>query len=72
MAEYSEVQVDQVPMRIAHAFPGGVGPHPGVVVMFHRGGFDDFTIKVLDDLASAGFAAAAPDVYHWPPVEKPP
>ncbi len=72
MAEYSEVQVDGVPMRIAHAFPGGAGPHPGVVVMFHRGGFDDFTIKVLEDLASAGFVAAAPDVYHWPPVEDPP
>lgn len=71
MADYTEVKVDDVPMRIAFSIPEGDGPHPAVVLMFHRGGFDDFTIKVLDDLAANGYVAAAPDVYHWPPVLEP-
>jgi len=72
MAEITEVQVDGVPMRIAYSVPAGDGPHPGMVIMFHRGGFDDFTIKIADDLAGAGFLAAAPDLYHWPPLLEPP
>ena len=70
MAEYEKIQVDDVPMRIAYSVPTGDGPHPVMIVMFHRGGFDDFTIKIADDLAGLGYLAAAPDVYHWPPVHE--
>lgn len=70
MAQFDEVQVDGVPMRIAYAAPKGAGPHPGILVMFHRGGFDEFTLKLTDDLADQGLVAAAMDLYHWPPVHE--
>jgi carboxymethylenebutenolidase len=70
MAQFDEVKVDGVPMRIAWSAPAGKGPHPGMLIMFHRGGFDDFTLKVADDLAELGIVAAVPDVYHWPPVHE--
>ena len=60
MAQYDEIQVDGVPMRISYAEPGGDGPHPAMVIMFHRGGFDDFTTQLADKLAAAGYLAAAP------------
>ena len=70
MAQFDEVQVDGVPMKIAYSVPSGDGPHPAVLVMFHRGGFDEFTLKFADDLADLGFVAAAMDLYHWPPVHE--
>lgn len=71
MVEFTEVNVDGNTMRIAYSSPGGEAVHPAVVVMYHRGGFDDFTIKVCDDLAAAGFFSAAMDLYHWPPLLEP-
>ena len=72
MVEYTEVQVDGNPMRIAFSVPAGSGPQPAIVVMYHRGGFDDFTMKVCEDLAEAGYVAASMDLYHWPPLLEPP
>ena len=72
MAQYDEANVEGVPMRVMYATPTAPGRHPAVVIMFHRGGFDAFTAKVADDLAAAGYVAAAPDLYHWPPVHEPP
>lgn len=72
MAQYDEVQVDGVPMKICYAEPEGEGPFPAMVVMFHRGGFDEFTTQYADKLAAEGYVAAVPDVYHWPPVLEPP
>ncbi len=71
MAQYDEVPVDGVPMRICYAEPDGEGPFPAMVILFHRGGFDEFTTQLADKLAAAGYVAAAPDVYHWPPVLEP-
>jgi len=68
MADFATVNVGGSPMRILHTTPAGPGPHPAMVLMFHRGGFDGFTDKVADDLAAAGYVVAAPDVYHYPPV----
>ena len=68
MAQMDRVEIEGVPMDICYTMPEGSGPFPAMVVMFHRGGFDDFTKKILDDLADAGYASAAPDLYHWPPV----
>ena len=52
------------------AVPDGAGPHPGVVVAFHKDGIDDFTHWVVDDLASNGYAAIAPNSYHAMPPDK--
>lgn len=70
MADFAEVQVGGSPMRILHTAPAGAGPHPAMVIMFHRGGFDDFTDKLAADLAAAGYVTATPDVYHYPPVHE--
>ena len=73
MTEFDEVRVDGVPMRISYSVPTGAGPHPAMLIMFHRGGFDGFTKKLADDLAELGILAASMDLYHWPPVhENPP
>ncbi|MEE8539534.1 MAG: hypothetical protein V3S54_06945 [Woeseiaceae bacterium] len=44
--------------------PAGVGPFPGVVATFHRGGLDGFTGWLVDELAANGYGAIAPDHYH--------
>jgi carboxymethylenebutenolidase len=71
MADLLEMAVDGVPMTLLLSTPAGDGPHPAVIVVHHRDGFDDFTKKVCDDLAKEGFVAMAPDFYHWPPVLEP-
>jgi carboxymethylenebutenolidase len=58
------VTVDNKPMSVYVAVPEGTAPFPGVVVMFHRAGIDAFTKDRVDRLAAAGFAAAAPDLFH--------
>jgi hypothetical protein len=37
---------DATPMQVAVALPDAGGPHPGVLVAHHRGGVDDFTLRV--------------------------
>jgi carboxymethylenebutenolidase len=43
----------------------GGAPRPGIVVVMHAGGVDEFTRGMADRLAEAGYVAAAPDLYHW-------
>jgi carboxymethylenebutenolidase len=68
-----KVTVEGSPMDIYVGVPDGKGPFPAVVVMFHRAGIDAFTKDRVDRLAAAGFAAAAPDLFHRVPggVENP-
>lgn len=44
--------------------PDGAGPHPAVLLMFHRGGFDDFTKGRIRALREGGYLACAPNFYH--------
>ena len=48
--------------------PAGAGPHPAMVVAHHRGALDAFTKKFVEDLAAAGYAAAAPSLFHRRPA----
>ena len=48
--------------------PAGAGPHPAMVVAHHRGALDAFTMKFVEDLAAAGYAAGAPALYHRRPA----
>ena len=57
--EAMEVYVDK---------PAGAGPHPAMVVAHHRGALDAFTKYFVEDLAAAGYAAAAPALYHRRPA----
>jgi carboxymethylenebutenolidase len=47
--------------------PKGAGPHPAMVVCFHRPGIDAFTRTVTARLAANGYVAAAPNFYHRRP-----
>jgi carboxymethylenebutenolidase len=51
-------------MRIYVSVPGKPEPAPGIVVIQHQGGVDEFVQKMAQRLAEAGYAAAAPDLYH--------
>lgn len=67
MAGDIQLEVGGGPMRALFEKPKGKGPFPGVVVCFHMGGLDKFSNWLVDDLAKQGFAAIAPDHYHWLP-----
>lgn len=51
-------------MEACVAGPEAGGPHPAVLLCFHRGGIDEFTRDRIDRLGEAGFVAIAPDLYH--------
>ncbi len=46
-----------------YARPTGQGPFPGVVVIHHFPGWDEWTCEVIRKLAHHGFAAIAPSLY---------
>ncbi len=45
------------------AKPTGSGPFPGVVVIHHLPGWDEWTTEVVRKLAHHGFAAVSPHLY---------
>ena len=60
---WESIKVDGADMRLYVSVPSGTGPFPAVVVIQHQGGVDDF-IEEMQRVASAGYAAVAPDLYH--------
>ena len=46
-----------------YARPAGKGPFPGVVLIHHMPGWDDWTLEATRKLAHHGFAAIAPNLY---------
>ena len=70
MSRTETLTVDNTPMDVCVDLPSGAGPHPAMVVACHRGGLDAFTQKFVEDLAAAGYAAAAPDLFHRHPEDK--
>jgi carboxymethylenebutenolidase len=58
------IQVDNQEMDLYVAVPSGSGPFPAIVVAQHGGGVDTFIRAMADKFAEAGYAAAAPDLYH--------
>lgn len=67
MSRIERIEVDGNSMDVYLAEPAGDGPHPALLLTFHRGGMDDFTRDRVDRLAEAGYLAAAPDFYHRRP-----
>lgn len=47
-------------------------PRPAIVLLFHRGGIDEFTKSVVERLVGQDFLVAVPDVYHRCPSDTPP
>ncbi len=46
-----------------YAHPSGAGPFPGIVVIHHFPGWDEWTCEVARKFAHHGFAAIAPSLY---------
>ncbi len=68
MARIETLTVAGGAMEVYVDEPAGAGPHPAMVVAHHRGAIDAFTEKFVEDLAAAGYAAAAPALYHRRPA----
>ncbi|MFN4281356.1 MAG: dienelactone hydrolase family protein [Alphaproteobacteria bacterium] len=64
MAQMITVTVDGSPMEIMWDGPAGDQPRPAILLMYHRGGFDDFTKLAVKTLVDAGYRVAVPDVSH--------
>jgi len=64
MPQYDGVSVGDRHMRVLVGEPAGPGPHPGVLLAFHRHGYSRFTADVVTRFSEAGFVIAVPDLYH--------
>lgn len=64
LANWQQVETDGSTMRMHVSTPDGPGPFPGLVVIQHQGGIDEFMQQMTRRLAEAGYVAAAPDLYH--------
>jgi len=58
-------------MEVRIGAPPRRGPGPAIVLMYHRGGFDDFTTLAVDRLVEGGYVVAVPDIYHRSPRDLP-
>lgn len=61
---WDSTTVDGAEMRLYVSVPEGTGPFPGVVVIQHQGGVDDFVEDMTQRMATAGYVGVAPDLYH--------
>jgi carboxymethylenebutenolidase len=51
-------------MQVYVSAPDGAPNAPGVIVIQHAGGVDDFVRGMCDRFAAGGFVAVSPDLYH--------
>lgn len=58
-------------MDVHIAVPPGPGPHPAVLLMFHRGGLDDCTAHYFKEFPAAGYLTIVPNFYHHCPKDVP-
>ena len=58
------LKVNGQDMEMYASIPSGSGPHPAVVIAFHVGGLDEFDRTMADRLASDGYVAVVPDLFH--------
>jgi carboxymethylenebutenolidase len=65
------LEVDGRSMDLHIAVPSGRGPHPGVLLMFHRGGMDGCTAHYMKALPAAGYLTVTPNFYHHCPKDVP-
>lgn len=71
MSETIYLEVNGRKMDALVASPPGKGPHPAVLLMFHRGGMDDCTAHYVKELPAAGYLTIVPNFYHHCPKDVP-
>ena len=64
ISTWESVKVDGGNMRVYMSLPDGLGRFPGVIVIQHRDGVDEFVKEITGRIASAGYVAIGPDLYH--------
>jgi carboxymethylenebutenolidase len=64
MATTLQINVGSSPMDVYLEAPARTAPGPAILLMYHRGGIDDFTKGVVKRLADGGYLVAVPDVSH--------
>ena len=58
-------------MDVHIASPPGRGPHPAVLLMFHRGGLDACTAHYFKEFPKAGYLTIVPNFFHHCPDDVP-
>src|SRR3954467_2742062 len=71
MSETIYLEVAGRPMDVLVASPAGDGPHPAVLLMFHRGGMGACTAPYVQELRRAGYMTIVPNFYHHCPKDVP-
>ena len=61
---WEKIQVNESEMDVYTSVPDGEGPFPAVVVAHHAPGVDKFMQDMTNKLATSGYAAVAPDLFH--------
>lgn len=64
MTMTTRLDVGGSPMDVYLEAPSRVVPGPAIMLMYHRGGIDDFTKGLAKRLAGGGYIVAVPDVSH--------
>ena len=64
ISSWQEIESDASKMRTYLSVPESSGPFPGIIVIQHQGGVDEFMENMTKRLAQAGYVAAAPELYH--------
>ena len=63
-SSWTSLEVDNNAMDVYLSTPASGGPAPGIVVIQHAGGVDTFIQTMCDRLATGGYVAAAPNLFH--------
>ena len=71
MATMVQIRVQNSAMDVYVDGPARNKPGPAIILMYHRGGIDDFTKYVVARLVEAGYLVAAPEISHRCPQEIP-
>ena len=71
MGTMTQIRVQDSTMDVYVDGPARKKPGPAIILMYHRGGIDEFTKYVVGRLVTAGYLVAAPEISHRCPQEIP-
>lgn len=64
MSGFEYTMVEGRRMKLLVGGPAERGPHPAILLAFHRHGFSPFTSDVVAEFSARGYVVAVPDLYH--------